>query len=96
MPDLSDLNDLDGAGLTEAQIQAILNQIDLDILNLVRDGKLAGSKYVAPGPGGAVMDRAAGLQALLAAREKYEALLRALPAWEQSEGIGGGGGCSDG
>lgn len=84
MTDLTDLNDVDGASLTEAQIQAILNQIDLDVLNLLRDGKLAASKYVAPGPNGGTMDRAAGLQALLAAREKYEALLQSLPAWQTS------------
>ena len=96
MSDLSDLNDLDGAGLTEAQIQAILNQIDLDVLNLLRDGKLAASRYATPGPSGATMDRAAGLQALLAAREKYEALLRSLPAWEESQGVGEGGGDCDG
>jgi hypothetical protein len=88
MSDLSDLNDLDGAELTEGQVRAILNQIDLDVLNLLRDGKLAASKYTASGPstGGQKMDRAAGLLALLAAREKYEALLTGMPAWEQSQG----------
>lgn len=88
MADLSDLNDLDGVELTEGQIRAILNQIDLDVLNLLRDGKLAASKYTAsgPNPGGQKMDRASGLLALLAAREKYEALLKGLPAWKQSQG----------
>ena len=96
MSDLSDLNDLDGAPLTETQIQAILNQIDLDVLNLLRDGKLAASKYTTPGPNGAVMDRASGLLALLAAREKYEALLRSLPGWELSQGVDAEGACCDG
>lgn len=96
MPDLSDLNDLSGMPLTEAQIQAILNQIDLDVLNLLRDGKLAASKYTTPGPGGETMDRAAGLQALLAAREKYEALLQSLPAWQTSQGVDSRGTCCDG
>lgn len=86
MPDLTNLNDLDGSALTEAQILAILNQIDLDVLNLLRDGKLATSKYGLPGADNATMDRAAGLMALLAAREKYEALLRSLPSWEASQG----------
>jgi hypothetical protein len=96
MADLSDLNGLDGALLTEAQIQAILNQIDLDVLNLLRDGKLAASKYATPGPGGETMDRAAGLLALLSAREKYEALLRSLPSWEASQGVDAEGTCCDG
>ncbi len=88
MADLDDLNDVAGNELTEGQIRGILNQIDLDVLNLLRDGKLAASKYTAAGPssGGQKMDRASGLLALLAAREKYEALLRSLPAWEESQG----------
>ena len=48
MSDLSDLNNLDSNALTEPQIQAILNQIDLDVLNLLRDGKLAAAKYTTP------------------------------------------------
>ena len=96
MPDLSDLNDLDGSMLTEAQIQAILNQIDLDVLNLLRDGKLATSKYTTPGPGGETMDRAAGLLALLSAREKYEALLKSMPAWQTSQGLDSQGTCCHG
>lgn len=94
MSDLTNLNNLDGTPLTEAQIRAILNQIDLDVLNLLRDGKLAASKYVTPGPAGESMDRAAGLLALLSAREKYEALLKALPSWELSQGVGEA--CCDG
>jgi len=62
-----------------------LNQIDLDVLNLLRDGKLAASNYVLPGPSGGSMDRAGGLMALLAARVKYEALLHSFPAWEVSQ-----------
>ena len=88
MADLDDLNDVAGNELTEGQIRGILNQIDLDVLNLLRDGKLAAAKYTVAGPssGGQKMDRASGLLALLAAREKYEALLRSLPAWEESRG----------
>jgi hypothetical protein len=85
MPDLTDFNGLDGSPLTEAQLQAILNQIDLDVLNLLRDGKLSTSRYAATG--GETMDRAAGLLALLAAREKYETLLKTLPSWEMSQGV---------
>lgn len=96
MSDLSDLNDLDGSALTEPQIRAILNQIDLDVLNLLRDGKLAAAKYTTPSPGGEAMDRASGLLALLAAREKYEALLAALPSWQVSRGVDSEGACCDG
>jgi hypothetical protein len=96
MSDLTDLNDLDGTPLSEAQIQAILNQIDLDVLNLLRDGKLAASKYARPGPGGESMDRASGLLALLAAREKYEALLKSLPSWDVSRGVEAAEACCDG
>jgi hypothetical protein len=96
MADLSDLNALDGIPLTEGKIQAILNQIDLDVLNLLRDGKLAASRYAKPGPGGETMDRAAGLLALLSAREKYEALLRSLPVWQTSQGVDADGTCCDG
>lgn len=85
MSDLSDLNDIDGSALSEPQLQAILNQIDLDVLNLLREGKLSAAKYHMPGEHGATMDRASGLLALLAAREKYEGLLRNLPAWQLSQ-----------
>lgn len=96
MSDLTDLNDLDGAALSSAQIQAILNQIDLDVLNLLRDGKLSAAKYATPGPGGETMDRASGLLALLAAREKYESLLQSLPGWQVSQGVDAEGACCDG
>jgi len=87
MSDLTDLDDLAGQDLTEAQIKAILAQIDLDITNLVRDGKLSALRY-AGGTGHASADRAANLEALLAARKHYEALLHSLPAWEVSEAQG--------
>jgi hypothetical protein len=84
MPDLTSLDELTGQPLTEAQLQGMLNQIDLDIANLVRDGKLAAMPETEDT--GAATDRAANLHALLAARRHYEALLRALPAWEVSQG----------
>ncbi len=86
MADLTTLDDLTGSPLTGPQIQAILAQIDLDVINLLRDGKLAAMKYAAGGnaPSG---DRAANLQALLAARQHYEGLLRAEPGWEVSQGV---------
>lgn len=82
MPDLTSLDDLSGRDLTEPQIQAILAQIDLDLANLLRDGKLAALKYAGAN---ASADRAANLAALLAARKHYEQLLHALPAWQVSQ-----------
>ena len=86
MSDLTSLDDVTGQPLSEAQIRGILAQIDLDILNLARDGKLAALKYSAVGDGSPAADRAVNLQALLAARKHYEALLQSLPAWETSQG----------
>jgi hypothetical protein len=87
MSDLTTLDGLAGEDLTEPQIKAILAQIDLDIANLVRDGKLAALKYGGGGEEMPAADRAANLEALLAARKHYEALLHSLPAWEVSQGI---------
>ena len=81
MSDLSDLDDLTGEDLTEAQIRGVLRQIDLDITNLVRDGKLSALKYASRGAAGRTADRAGNLRALLEARAYYERLLQALPAW---------------
>ncbi len=86
MTDLTTLDDLQGQPLTEVQIRGILAQIDLDITNLVRDGKLSALKYSMGTDGAPATDRAANLQALLAARKQYEALLQSLPAWEVSRG----------
>jgi hypothetical protein len=86
MSDLTNLDDVIGQPLTEAQIRGILAQIDLDIMNLVRDGKLAALKYATVGDGSPTADRAANLQALLVARKSYETLLQSLPSWEVSQG----------
>lgn len=81
MSDLSDLDDLTGEDLTESQIRGLLRQIDLDITNLVREGKLSALKYASRGPAGRTADRAGNLRALLEARAYYERLLQALPSW---------------
>ena len=81
MTDLPDLSSLSGTDLTEAQLKAILGQIDLDITNLLRDGKLSALRYSVTGQH---TDRAANLKALLQARGHYEQLLTALPAWHTS------------
>ena len=84
MTDLPDLSSLSGTDLTEAQLKAILGQIDLDITNLLRDGKLSALRYSVTGQPGQHTDRAANLKALLQARGHYEQLLTALPAWHTS------------
>jgi hypothetical protein len=83
MPDLTSLDELSGQPLTETQLQGILNQLDLDIANLVREGKLAAMPETEDT--GAATDRAANLRALLDARQHYESLLRSFPAWEVSQ-----------
>lgn len=84
--DLTDLTGMEGEALTEKQIDGILAQIDLDIANLLRDGKLAAVKYSVPGAGGRSTDRAANLQALLEARKYYATLKESGAAWEVSQG----------
>ncbi|MBT4865346.1 MAG: hypothetical protein HON53_09530 [Planctomycetaceae bacterium] len=85
MADLSDLSTVSGTELTEAQIKGILAQIDLDVTNLLRDGKLSALKYGLAGQGGHSTDRAANLKALLEARSLYEQLLKSRPSWEVSQ-----------
>lgn len=84
MSDLPDLAAISGAELTDNQIRGILGQIDLDVANLLRDGKLAALRYGVDGPAGQHTDRAANLHALLAARAHYEQLLASRPAWHVS------------
>ena len=85
MTDLNDLNSVTGTPLSQTQIQGILNQIDLDIMNLVRDGKLSALKYGLPGPAGMHTDRAANMHALLAARDHYQSILNNTPAWKTTQ-----------
>ena len=85
MADLPDLSTVSGSDLTEEQIKGILEQIDLDIVNLLRDGKLSALKYGIAGQAGQRTDRAANLKALLEARALYEQLLKSRPAWETSQ-----------
>lgn len=85
MTDLPDLTTVSGDELTIEQIRGILAQIDLDITNLVREGKLSALKYGLPGQAGQTTDRAANLHALLAARDHYQKLLDSRPAWVTSQ-----------
>lgn len=83
--DLPDLTTLSGTEPTIEQINAILAQIDLDIANLLRDGKLAALKYSTPGNTGPTADRGANLQALLEARKHYQQLLENRPNWQTTQ-----------
>jgi len=85
MADLPDLSTVSGENLTLEQIRGILAQIDLDITNLVRDGKLSALKYGIGGTAGQSTDRAANLHALLAARDHYQRLLNSQPGWAVSQ-----------
>ena len=85
MPDLTDLTTVSGDDLTEEQIKGIIAQIDLDIMNLLRDGKLSALKYGLIGQRGHLTDRAANLRALLQARGFYDQLLKSRPSWEVSQ-----------
>ncbi|MCA8989396.1 MAG: hypothetical protein KDA78_17230 [Planctomycetaceae bacterium] len=76
MADLTDLSGVSGSGLSVEQIRGILSQIDLDVLNLLRDGKLSALKYGVGAGAKASVDRGANLMALLKARVHYEELLR--------------------
>ncbi len=87
MTDLPDLSSVSGTDLSEAQIKGILTQIDLDITNLLRDGKLSALKYSTQGEGGQATDRSANLKALLETRKHYEQLLQSLPCWEVSQQV---------
>lgn len=85
MSDLNDLSSVSGQDLSAAQVKGILAEIDLDVTNLLRDGKLSALKYAVGGRAGQMTDRAANLKALLEARAHYEQLLHRLPSWEVSQ-----------
>ncbi len=93
MSDLTDLSNVSGTELTAEQIRGILGQIDLDVTNLLRDGKLSALKYAVAGKAGANADRGSNLLALLQARTTYQQLLREQeqresPGWVVSQAQG--------
>jgi hypothetical protein len=79
--DLPDLSSVSGNDLTDEQLRGVIAQIDLDITNLLRDGKLSALRYGTLGDQGALTDRSANLKALLEARSHYQKLLETRPAW---------------
>ncbi|HBN77794.1 MAG TPA: hypothetical protein DD473_18690 [Planctomycetaceae bacterium] len=94
MSDLEDLSGVAGVELSVEAVYGILEQIDLDILNLVREGKLSALKYAVGTDPKASVDRGANLKALMLARKHYEELVQeklkrqelAEPGWEVSQG----------
>jgi hypothetical protein len=82
MTDLTSLDGLKGVELTDEQIQGLLNQIDLDIANLVREGKLSAGKYASPAGN---VDRGASLQGLIQARDYFTKLLQSRGGWEVTQ-----------
>ncbi len=85
MADLTNLEQVAGDDLSEVQVKGILAQIDLDITNLVREGKLSALNYSIAGQAGRTADRAGNLRALLEARMHYEALLKSIPSWNVNQ-----------
>jgi hypothetical protein len=78
--ELVSLDGVVGGALNEAQVRGIIAQIDLDIMNLLRDGKLAAMKYDVGGNGPSG-DRGSNLKALIEARGHYERLLEGMGCW---------------
>lgn len=72
MADLTNLDDLTGSDLTEEQLRGIIAQIDLNIVNLMRDGKLGAARVAENYAGGQSVDRAAALDAMMRARAIYQ------------------------
>ena len=89
MSEIEDFSSITGEELSVEQLRGILLQIDLDITNLLRDGKMAALKY-RTGKGGQTADRAGNLKALLEARSHYERLAREAVGddWSISRGEG--------
>lgn len=78
MADLTDLDSVSGDDLTEDQIRGIIRQVDLNIMNLLRDGKLAAARIAENTPGGKDVDRSAALRELRETRQFYVDVLENL------------------
>jgi len=76
--DLTDLSSVSGDDLTESQIRGIIAQIDLNILNLLRDGKLGTARIAENTPGGKDVDRSAAIRELRETRQFYVDVLQNL------------------
>jgi hypothetical protein len=81
MADITSFDGISGSARTAAQLQAMVEKIDLAIYNLLNEDKSAGVSYRI---GDRRVDRAGYLRWLLEARKTYERQLKSLPAWEVS------------
>lgn len=79
MADLENLDSLTGDDLTEDQIRGLIRKIDLNIANLMNDGKLGAARIAENYAGGQSVDRAAALDAMLKARAVYQQILEDIP-----------------
>lgn len=69
--------------LSDADLVAMIAQIDANVAALMADGKLAAVRYDVGGDGPSA-DRRAGLDGLLAARRAYQELLDRRGGWEET------------
>jgi hypothetical protein len=80
MPDITSFDNIGAGPRTAAQLQALIEKVDLAIYNLLNSAdKDAGVDYRI---GDRWVDRAGYLEWLLATRRTYERQLSGLPAWE--------------
>jgi hypothetical protein len=85
MADLANLDSLSGDDLTEEQIRGMIRKIDLNIANLMNDGKLGAARIAENYAGGQSVDRAAALDAMLKARSAYQRILDDIPVIVMSQ-----------
>lgn len=80
MPDISSISQIpDGEELTEAQIRSMINNIDVQIYNLTSGGKWDLLPHAEFGNVGKKDDPDKLLDALSKLRDKYQAMLDAVP-----------------
>ena len=75
--DVTDFSGVTGQELTADQIRGIVKQLDLDMYNLVRDGKNAGATYRI---GDRMVSKVEWMRQLRETRQYYAELLARLPA----------------
>ena len=87
MADITSLDDIvTGRDLTEAEIQGILNRIDLTIYNIMDPArKWASLPYTEHGIEGHSKDPAKQLESLRKLRGFYEGMLNSVPAYQISQ-----------
>jgi hypothetical protein len=79
MADVASFDGISADPLSYDQIQAIINQIDLNIYNLMLEGKNATLYYQQNGPAGKMADHARALEALMLAKKQYQVMLDQIP-----------------